>query len=187
MSGIIFRNIRLALNNTGWKGFLPHKTVLTLNITKSERDFYETLDFMADGIERKLGQISTSPKFITAIRDSTHFHRAFDEWNITDTIRQHNINGIDVFISLVSKAAPTGMGRIEHENFDDSYYRGIFQQKILSSSNYVCFDYLNGIRMKNCFPVNNKTHETSIDVRRFEGGDAITRIGSLISKNLDVA
>lgn len=182
--GIIWNFVRLNYPRGSWSGLIPLTAVPKEDIANP---FYRAaLNQQAFNIEARIKQVSAEPRLFRAIRDQTYFNHAFDDWHITDLVRRLNLTGFDLFYALVKDASPTGFGWCNHQSQDEATYRKLFEEQAQDEATSVYFDYVNGIRMKNRFPIDVQKDESIINIRRYEGGCPITRIVELVAPKLEL-
>lgn len=103
------------------------------------------------------------------IMENTHFEN--DEWNITNLARKYNLDGKDVFLAMVTDNVPDldTLGPLDHKEGGNSkeVLEAEWNERKSFMEDYVCFDWLNGIGIKNNFPVNINKSEFDLNMRRF--------------------
>lgn len=124
-----------------------------------------------------------NPEFLTDMKNLTFFIRGFDAWNITELVRKHKITGLQLFLAMMIGSIPTGMGAIEFQSLSVNEYIQKFhdEAEYCKDSAYIEFDYCNGVRVKNCFAKDTMANKTVIDISRFGGSDAVTRLAMLFA------
>lgn len=179
------------------KGYLNFNDIVNLNIygadwlgTIKSSEYKPEYNEFKNELERKAKLIhnelvkgsSNDTHFLNEIKENTYFERGFDDWNITNYVRKHTINSKDVFLALTLNAKPTGMGMIEYiENLDkvsdnkigfwNDYYNNELAETLRRNPNseYLYFDYANGIRLKMGFPICPMKGETIIPIYKYDG------------------
>lgn len=199
MNGLILSarscRIRLDMAHVDWKGLISLPEALILSDDKDSRQLYQEAKEEALHIEERLIvgaepfiNKEKMPEFLRTVADNSYFLRLFDNWDITQLVRKYNISGEQLFVALASMSVPTGIGCIEFKDLNDQEYSKIYQQHVseLNGDSGVYFDYVNGVRMKNWFPLDTNKSRTVIDLYKYDGGDAVVRISRLLaSKYLD--
>lgn len=82
----------------------------------------------------------------------------YSKWNITNLVRKYNITSKDIFMCLVNNISPYEIGMLSYK--DNIDLRKIYETREKLETKYVCFDWLNGCAIKNCFPININNDET---------------------------
>lgn len=199
MNGLIlaarFCRIRLQMAHVDWTGFINLPEALALSDDKDSRQLYQEAKEEALNIEERLIigaepfiNREKMPEFLRDVAENSYFLRLFDNWDITQLVRKYNITGEHLFVALASMSVPTGIGCIEFKDLNDQEYSKIYQQSVSESKgdSGVYFDYVNGVRMKNWFPLDTNQSRTVINLYKYDGGDAVVRISRLLaSKYLD--
>lgn len=176
--GISWSLIRLHYPQGTWKGLIPLAAVPKAELP--DPTYRALLNQKAFAIEALLRKVSGNPRFLQAIRDQTYFERDFEDWNLSQVVRTTGLTGFDLFHALVAEATPTGLGWVNHLSLTREDYRPLYDKR---RSKY--FDYVNGIRMKNRFPEDPQVEDTVINIRRYDGGDPITRLATLLAGRLE--
>ena len=66
------------------------------------------------------------------IRDTTHFERGIEDWNITQLVRKYKLNSVDVFNALVENAQPFNMGHFAYDANKVPNFTSEFAEKLLA-------------------------------------------------------
>lgn len=125
------------------------------------------------------------------IRDTTHFERGIEDWNITHLVRKYKLNSVDVFSALVENAQPFNMGHFAYDVEKVPNFTSEFIEKLAAhaakNEKYIHIDYWYGIGIKSSFPVDVHNNETpfKIAIRRYNdrnGGLGYERIIGMLNK-----
>lgn len=110
-----------------------------MRILKANKHFYKT---KAKQLNYSIDQFIPEGERDT-IRDDikklTLFNN-YSAWDITGITTKYNVSGVDVFLKLMSAT-------------DKDKYRKLFENCIKPENLNVCFGYVDGVRIKNCFPI----------------------------------
>lgn len=173
--GISWDLVRLSYPKGSWKGIIPFAQ---LPPTDFPSPFHRNvLNNCAQTLERRLRQVSPKPAFLELIRHQTYFERGFEDWVITDAVRAHKLTGFDIFYALARQNLCSVW--CDYQYFTEAEYRRIYDQQTVKY-----FHYVVGISIHNRFPEDPSQEETRINRTRYEGGDDITRLGTLFLSRL---
>jgi Mor family transcriptional regulator len=151
--------------------------------------FYEKLKIHLLYINDWIKENKEYTYILDDIRDYTYFENDFEYWNITNMVRKYNLSGREIFNCLVKDNLPlmNNMGILSYDREQDK--KDIIYEDFNKHSDgrYSCFDWYNGIGVKNNFPVDIYNDDTPflLNMRRFNDRNFINgynKILNLISK-----
>ena len=115
-----------------------------------------------------------SPDIKEFINNDTHYEVSYNTfWDITDLVRKLGISGKDLFLALGTDNVPdlNTLGIISHQKGGNSEeaLTNIWNDSLKKKSdrNYVHFDWINGVGIKNSFAVDTNKDRSILDMRRF--------------------
>lgn len=165
--GLIWNFLRLNYRRGTWRGVIPFSQADIPD--ERERSW---LDYRALAHEASVIRVSTDPAFIRLIRNETYFDRGMDEWVLTRAVRSLDLTGFDLFRALVQHRAPF------HRLHD---WELLFHYED-SPSKY--FGLVRDVGVHNWLPRDTKKDPTRINVRDYDGGDAVQRLSQLLFTRL---
>ena len=127
------------------------------------------------------------------ILDLTHYNQHYD-WNITNLVRKYDLSGLDVFLAMIAGTIPDfttlGVLQYQHKNITRDALTDEWNKEMNRDpeSFYVYFDWLNGIGVKNHFPIDIHKVPFTLDMRRFNDRNyniGYERIFNLLSHTID--
>lgn len=141
------------------------------------------LKFHGNIIDSAINKIKDEKKKIK-IRDDiineTIFHGSSD-WVITDITEKYNVSGFEVCCALILGSKPFQMGVFSHdEKFNKEVLKEIFDSRIEKDCDKVYFDYINGVGVKNGFPIKSGVH-FSLNMKKYNERNGWTGYEKIIA------
>jgi hypothetical protein len=133
--------------------------------------FYEKLKIHLLYINELFKENKEYTCIIDDIRDYTYFENDFEYWNITNIARKYNLSGLHIFKSLVKDNLQimNTIGILSYDREQDKTYIINEDLNKYCDGRYYCFDWYNGVGVKNKFPVDIYNNDTPfiLNMRRF--------------------
>lgn len=126
---------------------------------KSEIKLYEEIYLLHKNVLS-----DCSDKLKSELYKYVFFENSFEFWNITNLVRKYNIDGRELFLTMVE---------------DTKKYQDIWNNKEIDGG-YKYFDYCGNYGLKNMFPLNIYQNQTILNLRRYVDRSGINGYYELI-------
>lgn len=132
------------------------------NYLKDKSEIHEKL------IINYLDKSKNKKKLKDELFENTFYQYNFEYWNITNLARKYNISGEEVLDKLI-KSDPFNMGFMSYEPDKEINIKKLFKErkKEYPNSEYFYCDYINGIGIKNNFPLDINQSQFKLSMRRY--------------------
>lgn len=130
-------------------------------------------------------------KIKNEIKTNTFYEQGLEHWNVTNLCRKYQMSGKDVFLTMVSNTLPYGNGFANHNPDDQTIKKleQVWETTKKNSREYVHFDWVNGVGVKNSFPIDINVSMMRLNMRRFNDRNyyiGYNRFLNLLNRKIDM-